>query len=154
MKQKRVGFPDVLETAGGRGDLTRLGWTRRIESTSGRGGSQLLNIFHIQLRIFQLDYFSSKGRTAKTQYWKFETNIPRKGIARPQSQFPHLCVCERFIYSQDIARLFSCRKICGPILGIYKSLTDTWMWKLGLGLRNSFSVNTEMGFSLQCVGIR
>jgi hypothetical protein len=26
--------------------------------------------------------------------------IPRKGIARPQSQFPHSCVCERFIYSQ------------------------------------------------------
>ncbi len=28
-----------------------------------------------------------------------ETNIPRKGIARSQSQFPHACVCERFIYS-------------------------------------------------------
>jgi hypothetical protein len=35
--------------------------------------------------------FYSKGfysyrqiHTAKTQYWKFETNIPRKGIARPQ----------------------------------------------------------------------
>jgi hypothetical protein len=27
--------------------------------------------------------------------------IPFLGIARPQSQFPHLCVCERFIYSQD-----------------------------------------------------
>ncbi len=25
--------------------------------------------------------------------------IPRKGIARPQSQFSHLCVCERSIYS-------------------------------------------------------
>ncbi len=25
--------------------------------------------------------------------------IPRKGIARPQYQFPHSCVCERFIYS-------------------------------------------------------
>ncbi len=25
-----------------------------------------------------------------------------------------------------------CREICGPILEIYKSLTDTWMWKLGL----------------------
>ncbi len=37
--------------------------------------------------------------TAKTQYRKFETNIPGKGIARTQSQFPHLCVCERFIYS-------------------------------------------------------
>ncbi len=23
------------------------------------------------------------------------------GIARPQSQFPHSCACERFIYSQD-----------------------------------------------------
>ncbi len=39
--------------------------------------------------------------TAKTQYRKFETNIPRKGVARPQSQFPHSCVCERFIYSHD-----------------------------------------------------
>ncbi len=27
--------------------------------------------------------------TAKTQYLKFETNIPRKGIVRPQPQFPH-----------------------------------------------------------------
>ncbi len=37
--------------------------------------------------------------TAKTQYRKFETNIPRKEIERPQSQFPHSYVCERFIYS-------------------------------------------------------
>ncbi len=27
--------------------------------------------------------------------------IPFLGIARPQPQFPHSCVCERFIYSQD-----------------------------------------------------
>jgi hypothetical protein len=28
--------------------------------------------------------------------------IHRKGIARrPQSQFPHSCVCDRFIYSHD-----------------------------------------------------
>ncbi len=32
---------------------------------------------------------------------KFETNIPRKGISRPQFQFPYSCVCERFIYSHD-----------------------------------------------------
>jgi hypothetical protein len=38
---------------------------------------------------------------AKTQYRKFETNIPRKGIVRPQSQFLDSCVCERFIYSHD-----------------------------------------------------
>jgi hypothetical protein len=28
---------------------------------------------------------------------KIQNNIPRKGIVRPQSQFPHSCVCERFI---------------------------------------------------------
>ncbi len=32
---------------------------------------------------------------------KLVTNIPRKGIAWPRSQFPHSCVCERFIYSHD-----------------------------------------------------
>ncbi len=38
--------------------------------------------------------------------------------------------------------LFCCREICGPILGIYKSLTDTWMWKLALRLPNSQKRNT------------
>ncbi len=42
---------------------------------------------------------SSQKSTEKTQYRKFETNIPRKGTVRPQSQFLHLCFCERFIYS-------------------------------------------------------
>ncbi len=43
----------------------------------------------------------SVSHTAKTQYQKFKTYIPRKGIARPKSQFPHSSVCERFIYSHD-----------------------------------------------------
>ncbi len=38
------------------------------------------------------------SHTAKNQYRKFETKIPRKGIARPQSQFSHSSVCERFIH--------------------------------------------------------
>jgi hypothetical protein len=32
--------------------------------------------------------------------------IISKGIARTQSQFPHLCVCEPFIYSQDRSTYF------------------------------------------------
>ncbi len=32
---------------------------------------------------------------------QFRLYIPFLGIARPQPQFPHSCVCERFIYSQD-----------------------------------------------------
>jgi hypothetical protein len=39
--------------------------------------------------------------TAKTQYRKFETNTPRKGIARPQSPFPHSCVCEQYSHDQS-----------------------------------------------------
>ncbi len=41
--------------------------------------------------------------TAKTKYRNFETNIPRKGISGSQSQFPHSCVCERFIYFHDLS---------------------------------------------------
>ncbi len=32
--------------------------------------------------------------------------IPRKGSAQPQSQFPHSCAWERFIYSQDRSTYF------------------------------------------------
>ncbi len=46
--------------------------------------------------------------------------------------------------------IFSVSIVCGPILGISKSLTDTWMWKLGLRPRNSQKI-TKIGFSLQCV---
>ncbi len=49
-----------------------------------------------------------------------------------------------------------CRKICGPILGIYKSLTDTWMWKLGLRPRNSFSgifVAARLMLTKVCISI-
>ncbi len=35
------------------------------------------------------------------------------------------------------------QEICGPILGIYKSLTDTRMWKLGLRPRNSQKRNVS-----------
>jgi hypothetical protein len=37
---------------------------------------------------------------------QFRLYIPFLGIARPQPQFPHSCVCERFIYSQDRSTYF------------------------------------------------
>ncbi len=36
--------------------------------------------------------------------------IPPLGIARPQSQFPHSCVCEQFIYYQDRSTYFPAAK--------------------------------------------
>jgi hypothetical protein len=62
--------------------------------------------------------------TAKTQYRKFETNIPRKGIVRPQSKFPHSCVCTRFIYSHDLSDYFAVGKYVDRFWE-YISLTGT-----------------------------
>ncbi len=51
--------------------------------------------------------------------------IPFLGIARPQSQFPHSCVCEGFIcIFPGLVHIFPFSRIGRPILEIYKSLTD------------------------------
>ncbi len=46
---------------------------------------------------------------AKNQYWKFETNMIRKGNTWPQSQFPHSCVWGIYIFPCSIC-LFCYRK--------------------------------------------
>ncbi len=75
--------------------------------------------------------------------------IPFLGIAWPQSQFLHSCVCWRFIHSQDHSTYcISCSRLGKSMVGIYESLTDTLMWKLGLWSRNSFSGNICFQFLL------
>jgi len=83
---------------------------------------------------------------------KLETNIPRKGIAQPSPNFHiHVSICLwAILYIPTIDLPILLQDICGPILGIYKSLTDTWRWKLGLRPHNSQKRNTQMRFSLQC----
>ncbi len=58
-----------------------------------------------------------------------------------------------FIYSQDRSTYFPTDRsqIGRSIVGIYKSLTDTWKWKLGLRPRNSFSGNICFEFSVLCL---
>jgi hypothetical protein len=63
-----------------------------------------------------------------------------------------MCLWAIYIFPCSVC-LFCCKKIYGPILGIYKLLTDTRMWTLGLRPRKSFSGNTLMGFLLQCAPI-
>ncbi len=63
----------------------------------------------------------------------------------------HVSVSDLCIPTIDLSILL--QEICGQILGIYKSLTDWGMWKLGLRLRNSQKRNTSTGFSLQCLQI-
>ncbi len=78
--------------------------------------------------------------------------IPFLGIARTDSVLifhTHLSVSD--LYSSRIGLHISSSRIGRPIVGIYKSLTDTWMWKLGLRPRYSFSGNICFEFSGFCL---
>jgi hypothetical protein len=60
----------------------------------------------------------------------------------------HSCVCSRFTYSQDLSTSYLQQNKQIDHGNIYESLTDTWMWKLGLWPRNSFSGNVCFEFSV------
>jgi hypothetical protein len=67
---------------------------------------------------------------------------------RPQSQFPHSCVCEQSMYiCPRSVHLFSCSRTDRPILGIYKSLTEKHECR-NLGLRHSSSFFWEYLFRI------
>jgi hypothetical protein len=59
-----------------------------------------------------------------------------------------------FVFPEiGLVHIFSSRRIGRPIVGIYKSLTETWMWKLGLGHAIHFLgifVSNFCIVSLQC----
>ncbi len=69
----------------------------------------------------------------------------------PPTNSAHSCVCERFIYSQDRPTYFLQQKRQTHHLGIYNSLTDTWMCKLRLRPRYSFSGKICFIFSVFCL---
>ncbi len=70
--------------------------------------------------------------TAKTKCRKFEKNIPGKENRGLSPNFHiHAPVSELYIPTMGLP--FLLEEICGPILGIYKWLTDTWLWKWGWG---------------------
>ncbi len=65
----------------------------------------------------------------------------------------HIHVSVSNFYIPRIGPHFSCIRIDRSIVGIYKSLTDTWMWKLGLWPRNSFSGNIYYQCSVFCSAV-
>jgi hypothetical protein len=66
----------------------------------------------------------------------------------PVSTF--MCLWAILIFP-GLVHIFSCIRIGRPIQGIYKSLTESWMLKLGLRPRNSFSGDICFEFSVLCL---
>ncbi len=77
-----------------------------------------------------INWWNLKG-TGNALQRKSHLCIPFLGIAWPQPKFQNSCVCERFMYSPKIGLHISSSRIGRPIVEVYKSLTDAWMWKLG-----------------------
>ena len=81
------------------------------------------------------------GKKTIIRYWivlnamqqKSHLCIPFMGTVWPQSQFPHSCVCERFIYFLDRSAYSAAGKYVDRSweYTVYISLIDTWMWNRG-----------------------
>ncbi len=95
-----------------------------------------------------IQFLNSKSFTLALTAKKFRLCIPslRKGIERPQSQFPHSCVCER-IYSQDRSTFFPAAEqtetYCGNIQYLQKHECRA--------PRSAFFGNICFKFSLLCL---
>ncbi len=63
----------------------------------------------------------------------------------------HILVSVSVLYIPRIGPHISSNRKGRPIVEIYNSLTDTWMWKLGLKPRYSFSGNICFQFSAFCL---
>ncbi len=81
--------------------------------------------FEILIHIYRLSD-SSFVRTAKRQYRKLETKIfpEYELIGLSPNSYTFMFLWAIYIFPGSVC-LFCCRKI-------YRSLADTWMWKLGL----------------------
>ncbi len=102
--------------------------------------------------LFELAFLGGAGRSETTWIFSLTRSIPGQlyntatkiplcipslGIARPQSQFPHSCVCEH-LYNPRIGQHIYCSRIGRSIVRIYKSLTDTWIWNGDCGVAVQF----------------
>ncbi len=132
-------------------EIWRVGTTTSCQSLLQYSPSQGLRIWLLDIpqTAIEIAYYVSHHTLQRKGRWESNINVwfpfmySQKWNCYLQNRIIMFCLpVPSLIYVWEIifpgsVCLFCCRKICGPILGIYKSLTDTWMWKLGLRPHNS-----------------
>ncbi len=120
-------------------------WWPKEEVHGNRTAFHLLLVEQIEYALQMKAWWESSinvGFPFKySQQWNCAASLfPKQNydVVSPSSTLT--CLWEIYIFP-GLVCLF-CSQICGPILGIYESLTDTWMQELGLRPCNSFSGNT------------
>ncbi len=80
--------------------------TCKISVTSSGQNAQKMLFKILKINNFTCEKTLGRGinifnETAKILYRKFETYIPRKGIAQPQSQLLHSCFCVHILLQEN-----------------------------------------------------
>ncbi len=89
-----------------------------------------------------------RSQTHECGNWDWDPVLQRQNTKILKQIFPekeyrglspnfHIHASVSDLYIPTISLPILLDEICRPILGLYKSLTDTWMWKLGLRPRYS-----------------
>jgi hypothetical protein len=123
------------------GDVYHLPWDTAPIAIARSSWCYITKIFFTKHR-----YHWKLRRQGQARLFMYTGTHCREPIPKIRNKYSHKRNCSRsfhilvsvsdfYIPTIDLPILL--QEICGPILGIYKSLTDKWMWQLGLRPRHS-----------------
>ncbi len=115
-----------------------------INSEMEHKRSGFLRRCHCSQSLKMLDKLTIELMHCKDKKPKFRNKYShnrKSGVSVPISTI-HIHASVSNLYILTIGLPILLEEICRPILGLYKSLTDTWMLKLGLRPRYSQKRNT------------